>query len=211
VISMPKTPEEEVVDRLLLLYLINKAHAIRSLWGRTKLEKLVYCSQYGMMKSGIKGFNYHFYKWKFGPFSDEIYEDIDQLSKGKLIVKGVEDFQVAPLGLKILEDCKELLDKNRGITKYIDEVVSDFKDYDADRIMNAIYETTVFEEKKRKVKDVPPKGELLSKLPIGKATKAFQIDSSWLETLEILLTPGFYDLILKARADTRTMPFTPLA
>jgi uncharacterized phage-associated protein len=208
---MLRTPEEEAVDRLLLLYLIDYAHKMRSLWGKTKLEKLVYCAQYSMSTEKTKGFNYFFYKWKFGPFSKEIYEDLEQMKENRLILtKEFQDLQPTPIGTKVIDDCKEIFKQNHDIINHIDCIVKEFKNYTADAIKDEIYGMVILGQKQKRVGDADLEEPLLQKLPLQEAKRVFQIDRSWLETLEIMFSGEFYESIIKARSDPRTVPYEPL-
>jgi len=202
---------EATIDRLLLLFLIANANRVRALWGKTKLEKLAYCSQYAMMKGSVKGFNYYFYRWHHGPFSDQIYDDLDRLSKCGFVKQREEgEIVVTPPGQEVLTLNSDILNRNQEICDAIGEVVSDYKTYTADQIKDAIYGTLVYGSRKRYVRDTKLREPLLYKLPKDEAKVTLRIDGSKLETLLILFTPKFYDQIMKARADKVILPYEPL-
>jgi len=207
-----RTAEEVTVDRFLLMFLISTANKIRSLWGKTKLEKLVYCSQYGMMKTRIKGFNYYFYRWHFGPYSEQVYEDLAAFSECGFVAHKVESGEIAvtPKGLRILHQFDDVINDNAAICAIIRETAEDYKEYSADKIKEAIYETLVFGSKKTYVRDVDMGDPLLHKLPKEEAKTVFKIESGKVETLWILFAPKFYEQILRARADRVVLPYTPL-
>ncbi|MCJ7609716.1 Panacea domain-containing protein [Candidatus Bathyarchaeota archaeon] len=208
-----RTEAEATIDRFLLLSLIQEAHRTRSLWGKTKLEKLVYLSQYALEKMKTKAFNYYFYKWHYGPFSDQIYRDLDGLTQCGVIrlrSRNNDEMVSTTSGIQLLETYSDILKKNRDIYEPIEEIVLDHKDYTADEIKEEIYNTVVFYDRRKYVRDARLGEPLLFKLPEHETRITFRIGKKELESLFITLAPGFSDQISRARANKVLVEYRPL-
>jgi uncharacterized protein YwgA len=207
-----RNDREVTIDRLLLMLLISCANKARSLWGKTKLEKLIYFSQYSMMKTGNKSLNYYFYRWYYGPYSEQVYGDLDVLSKCNLVIQRDDSREIitTPKGQEILERFKSVFNENSDTYDTIKEITSEYRTCDADQIRDAIYNTIVFGTKNLYVRDVGLGDPLLYKLPEEKAKNIFKISSGKLETLSILFMPNFYEQIIRARAEKVILPYKPL-
>lgn len=207
-----RNSKEATIDRFLLMLLISYANRNKSLWGKTKLEKLLYCSQYSMMKTKIKGLNYYFYRWHYGPYSKQVYEDLAILSKCGLVTQRVDlgEMITTPQGLKILELFNDVINDNSDVRDILKETTYEYREYDADKIRDAVYNTIVYGTKNLYVRDVKLGDPLLYKLPENKAKNIFRINSGKLETLSILFMPEFCEQIIKARVDKVILPYKPL-
>jgi len=70
---------------LLLLSALSGPDAKRKITGITRLEKMMFLLQRETGFSGRLRQEFHFEPWKFGPFSKEIYEDLDLLASLGLV------------------------------------------------------------------------------------------------------------------------------
>ena len=79
----------------VLLYLIRRYYSqYKKLYGRKKIQKLLFLIEHLDLKrnaivssTGLTG--YRFKIWLYGPFSEEIYQDLEKLVEKKLIVEEV--------------------------------------------------------------------------------------------------------------------------
>jgi uncharacterized phage-associated protein len=201
-----RNPEEAIVDKVLLLYLIKKAEEKGRIWGITKLMKLVFFAERKMVKYNVKGFNYNFYRWHLGPFTPEVYEDLEYLIETDLVAER-EGIEVTNHGVEILKAVEQLLKENENVLEYIEELVGKYASERTSELMKLAYETEVeimpFKIK-AKVRDVPVGYNLVTKLGESEARDAFEIDDAWLETLDILLDTQAYESLKDAMASART-------
>lgn len=178
---------EAILNRFLTLFLIREVY--RSGWpitGKVKLLKLIYLSEQKMLKDGIKGFSYNFYRWDYGPMCVEALKDYEYLLSNELVKESEYRIQLTEKGMEILEYAKELLNQNDDILNYIRKVVREFGSYSGRRIKKAIYDIPKMVEKKL-ISETKHGEELLRKIEASEAKKIFLIDDEWLETLSILM------------------------
>jgi len=209
---------EAIADRLLLLYLLFRTRCKGfSISGtaferQLKLQKLLYWVEYEMVSTGYKGLNYHFFKWTYGPFAQEIYVDCGHLLINDLITEERRELGVTGKGYEFLENCDEVFEDNPGISAFFDRIIDRFGGYDAEDIKNATYDFPIF-GKKTPIGRVR-KGELiLSKLKYGEAEQVFFIDEKWMPTFQIMFDPVFYSAIktsLSQMRRERGRPFKPV-
>jgi hypothetical protein len=201
-----RNPEEAIVDKVLLLYLIKKAEEKGRIWGITKLMKLAFFAEREMVKDRVKGFNYNFYRWHLGPFTPEVYEDLEYLIENELVAEQ-EGIGVTNQGAEILMDVEGLLKENKGVLEYIDELMGKYAGEGSGALMKSAYESEVeimpFKIK-AKVRDVPIGYDLVTKLNETEAGDVFEINDAWLETLDILLDKRAYESLKEAMESART-------
>lgn len=176
--NLPKrTPKEQVVDKLLVLYILNNHEIVDD----TKAQKTIFFAENTMDSKGIKGFSYNFFRWHFGEFSRELESDLKELKRDGLITNNLE---VTSKGKEILDKTKGLLETNSEITKRIDMFGAYTKNKSLTEVKNLAY-TRIFRNGIA-VKDMPLGKIILIKLDESKAKIDFQIDEGWIGTLEIL-------------------------
>ena len=195
---LDRSYEEVIVDNLLLLYLISKSGRL----GRTKLQKLVYLVECKLGKKGLKTFNYNFYRWNIGPFTQQIFQDGEALVDNNII----SDVSTKPTerGIDILKQCDKIFENNKQILKEIDKIIYKYDKLPLEKIKDAVYESKVnINGKLLKVKDVPMGEDLKVKISEDKAVNEFRIAKEWLETLDILLDEEFSNSIHEAMGDAK--------
>jgi len=203
-----RNPEEAIVDRVLLLYLIKKAEEKGRIWGITKLMKLAFFAEREMVKNKVKGFNYNFYRWHLGPFTPEIYEDLEYLIENELVTEQ-DGIETTNQGEEILRELEDLLKENKDVLEYIEKLMGKYASKGTGELMKSAYETEVEIKPfkiKAKVRDVPIGYDLVTKLGETEAREAFEINDAWLETLDILLDKRAYESLKEAMESARTRP-----
>jgi uncharacterized phage-associated protein len=207
---MMRRSEEIIVDNLLLLYLIKRANEKGELYGITKLMKLVFLSELKMVREKIKGFNYSFYRWHLGAFTPEIYEDLDYLIENGFVTER-QRIELTDEGSILLDEVKELLEKNRNVLRCVDEVVDEFAKNDVYKVMDSVYNIKIEEPflgVKRKVRDIPEGYYLICRLDESDADEMFSIDEEWIETLDIRLSREAHISLVEAMESARRKRFT---
>jgi len=194
---------ETLVDRLLMLFLILESQ--RQGWritGKVKLLKLLYLSESRMVKDELKGFNYSFYRWDFGPMSNEALQDLDWLSANNLLKQTRYAIAITSRGRDLVKSSSPLLEHNEGFLEYVRRVIREFGPYTGKRIKTVVYDTPMMGEKKliRKTKHGE---ELLRKMPTKQAKKRFLVDEEWIETLSILMDKEAQGSLKRGMADAK--------
>jgi len=197
---------EEIIDKVLLLYLINKVNERGELRGITKLMKLIFFAEKEMVEDKVKGFNYSFFKWHLGPFTPEVYWDLDYLMENELATEH-EFIELTDHGKGLLKGIKPFLEENCDIMRYIEKVAETYSNVWVSELMDLAYETKVEiipSKTKAKIKDVPKGNYLLTKLSEIEANRVFEIDEEWLETFDTLLDREEYNSLMEAMESART-------
>jgi len=177
-----------------------------------KLQKLLHEAEKRMMAAGLRAFSYVFYRWKHGAYSPEADWGLEWLEKGGLVKVTDREIATTAEGRKLLEDVKQLLDRNKKTLEIIDKV-AEVHALDTGKTMKAIAYGTPVPELAKRIEDVE-KGEVVLR-PVDKsrASSLFLIDDREIETLEILLDKESRESLQEAMDDARhgrVTPFQPV-
>jgi len=205
--------KDVLVNRLLLLYLINGAGQYKYV-GITKAHKLTFLAQKEMNKKSEKGFSYFFKKLPLGPFSDNIGRDVDWLEESQLLGTNLhsdnEFFCTTPHGLTVLADFKEMFERNKIFTSVIDAVNRKYAHYSSQELVDVVH------RQKNPVQPQITIDETLHNKPVlfylrDEAVKSkFDITVEEEETLDIYLDPESYMSAIRAVKSAQTKPFLRL-
>lgn len=200
--------DEEIIDKVLLLHLIHEVNKRGELRGITKLMKLVFFTESEMKEDKVKGFNYSFYKWNLGPFTPEIYKDLEYLMENELVTEQ-ESIELTDHGKEFLNGIRHLLEENQDVLRYMERIAEKYANEWASTLMSLAYETEVeiipFKTK-AKIKDIPIGYYLVTKLNEIEANKVFEIDEEWLETFDTLLDREEHISLMEGMESARTKP-----
>lgn len=203
-----RTLEEVISDRLLLLFLINdlrsKGMPIRgTAWqNQLKIIKLSYFSEARMYENKYKALNYNFFKWKDGPFAQELLKDIEHLSNSNLL-RFQHMVNVTDETRNLVSNIDDLLFNASEALDIISRINNEHGPLKWDQIQHMVYSTRtpIDKEPMEQVKN----GTLI--LPVleeQEAEEILQINPEWLDTLEILFDPHMYNSLKKSIALLRS-------
>jgi uncharacterized protein YwgA len=194
---------EALTDRLLMLFLISECQRIGCrITGKVKLTKLLYLAENKMIKNQIKGLNYDFFKWDYGPMSTGLLKDLDCLSENGLLEKSENFIGITNRGLSALKSSTALLDRNKELLEYIRKIVREFGPYKGKSLKEIVYGSPKISEKKQ-IARTEHGEKLLNALPLEQAKQLFWIDDEWTETLAILLDKGMCESLEKGIQDAK--------
>jgi uncharacterized protein YwgA len=128
-------------DLLLLLLLAMSEKSKQRVAGITRIEKLMFLLQKETVFSGKVHEKFDFKPWKFGPFSKEIYEDLDLLVSAELVE--VEERELANYveyteqdeliesepGEPVVEKVFSLTDRGKNVAQKLRSLISE-KDWE---------------------------------------------------------------------------------
>jgi uncharacterized protein YwgA len=194
---------EALTDRLLMLFLISECQKIGCrITGKVKLTKLLYLAENKMIKNQIKGLNYDFFRWDYGPMSAVLLQDLDCLSENGLLEKSENFIGITNRGLSVLKSSTALLDRNKELLEYIRKIVREFGPYKGKSLKEIVYGSPKINEKKQ-IARTEHGEELLNALPLEQAKQRFWIDDEWTETLVILLDKGMCESLERGIQDAK--------
>ena len=202
--------EKSIFNRIkniiLLLYAIQKTNEKSALEDNLKVQKLVFLSQKKYISKKMDGFAYLFLRWHKGPFSKDLANDLVLLKQMKFLRWGNDKIELTKDGKKLLENCNEIIEKNKDFLKVIDEIIEEYGHLNPDALKEKVYQMNIFIPKDRKVmkiEQIPPKKLILYPLPQKRTKIEFGINEEWIDTLEVLLDEEAIDLLVQAQRDAK--------
>lgn len=182
---------------LLCLYeLVQDARRTRAIGGRLKAMKLAYLAERELRRRSLHGFDFVFYRWTYGPISNEVYRTWSSLCRAGLM--GEEELLfLTSRGSKLAKAfCDEVLkaEPNIGFFQALKAVAEEYGRMTTEQILGKVYEL-------REVKQAH-KGGLVLGPPLAeeKISELF-VDEGWLETMAVMLDINGYTRIRQAELD----------
>lgn len=210
----PELPDR-LTNRLFALYVIEKASRRGTLTGKVKLMKLLYEAQEEMGKAGIRGFAYQFYRWDYGPLSNDALSDLEWLVGNELAYYREDPWEVGftARGEQVLKECHTLLEQNQPILALVDKVVERHLLETGRTLREEVYDRYIPGESRR-VRQAEMGELLLEPVPREKANQVIKMDEEWEETLALLLSKKSMEALKKSQEDVRqgrTARYVPLS
>lgn len=184
-----RNEKEEIIDMLLLLYLIREANKYAHI-GKVLLQKLVFLAEKAMVNNDIKGFNFRFFRYDLGPFTEEIYRDSEKLYNAGLLRETEWPFRLTECGNALLENIYSSIvrrSNNREVLNIIEKIVRKYAKYDVEKIKQFVYAIKIQplgESKTLPIKDIRSGYWLIKKIDEKKAKKSFTLDEELIEDLD---------------------------
>jgi len=180
-----RSEKDALIDRLLLLYAVERGNNFGQMDGPFKLMKIPLMAELDAAEDGVGSFSYTFYRYQHGPITTEIYEDADILRKlGFLDLpsKGKGPITITEKGTRLLKTIESLYLENENVCKYIAESAKTYAPMSFGKLKGIVYNRTVDAcGTKMKIADVPFFCDVVSKVE-GNGLR-FQLDDDWLDTL----------------------------
>ena len=196
---------ESISNILLLLYTIHKTNEQQEMDDDRKLQKMVFLAEKNLVRSKLKALDYQFHKWQMGPYSANVSRDLDVL-KGLGLVRPGWPIGLTSEGVNLLDSCSELLMQNKRFIGFVDRIVNKYAHLDSKSIMDVVYDMVIVVPRtleRMRIDDVPMGTPILFKTSSKRAKAIFEIDESWLATLEIAFNQEIIDSIAEAYDDAR--------
>ncbi|MFH1957534.1 MAG: hypothetical protein ABIJ15_03570 [bacterium] len=155
-----KSLSAQIIDRYLLLYLIDKTNKSEEITGKVKLQKLTFLCEWELNKEEYKGFNFMFFRHYNGPFSKELACDYDFLAENNFVNKN--KYTLTERGKKLLNSFFSDIvkrDYNKLIIKGMDRTILKWARYTGEQLMDIVYKfkvkTYVNPDRELMIKDIP--------------------------------------------------------
>jgi hypothetical protein len=181
-----RTKVEALIDRILLLYAVDRGNAYGCMDGPFKLMKIPFMAELESVQHGINTFNYTFYRYDHGPMTTEIYEDIEQLKMAGLLEVPDDkcaEIKLTAAGKKLFDTINGLIQANAEVCAFIDESAKKYAPMSFKQLKDTVYEQRVrIGGKVVRIGDVPHFCDVIGKLQ-DDDVKRFQIDDDWIDTL----------------------------
>lgn len=193
-----------IANNLLMMYLLGKADELGTMQDNVKLQKSVFLSQKKFIDNGMKGFSYNFFRWKQGPFSKDVNIDLSSLKHNKLVDWSDEKISLTHDGEELLNQCDDLLKENQSFCQIIDLIIQENINLTPEGIKEKVYNMKVIVPQIRKlmsIRDIPFGRLILFKQSRRRIKSEFEIDESWLATLELIFDEETLKILGKAYGD----------
>ncbi len=210
--SAVRTLEERCVDATLLLALWARCAQDPSQDAGDKLRqmKLAFLAAFRLQEERVRALTLSFYRWRWGPLSNDVYETWGMLEAAGL-VNQEEHFVFTRAGERLARAFyDEVLrdEPNALVRAVIDGVAAEWQpDPSTGALLRSVYAMRVRplgSEQELPIEAIVEGTELLAPMPLGEARAALQIDSGWLETLALTLSPGADVPLRRAVEDFRS-------
>lgn len=212
-----RNADERRTDAALLLALWSNAvespldDAGDKLWQM----KLAFLASLNMAEARLRALHLSFYRWTWGPLSNEVYEAWDDLTECELMEPD-EHFVLTRRGLGLAEAFyKDVVcdERNVRVRELFDEVATRWHGPPrTGKLLNHVYDLAVVPSGGEEPQPVPiraiEKGtDLLDPIPASEATGGLTVEPAWLETLALTLRTGARASLEAAAADFRSGRF----
>ena len=211
---MVRTLPEKLSDQFLLLYLINDVSERTPFVHQTKIQKLVFISEREMLANDEKGFNYYFIKLLYGPFSQELDNDLNDLVQTKIVRaeptgRGAKIIPAQRCS-DILKDFNDLIERNQAFVQRIREVNRRYGILGFKRLLKAVHhmQSPLHKYRKRRrpptIASFPLRTPLIRPISEELARKTFSITPEEAEDLLMNLDPKTVEKLSQAMKEMRS-------
>lgn len=206
------TKNDKFIDLLLTLEAIQIASKFTKNITILMVQKILFLAADFYRENKLRVLSQSFYRWDYGPMSDEVYADFDLLSDQGFIQGDVtKDVHITNNGLKLLNASSELLEKEKRFIEPLKKVAKNVKRLD--ELLRKVYSKEVYVEEMDKtlpIEKVPEGMHILTPAWRDEAKETMALDKSWIETLELMLVPEVDTAIRKSIEDAKKGRVHPL-
>ncbi|MDH5482632.1 MAG: DUF4065 domain-containing protein [Candidatus Bathyarchaeota archaeon] len=198
-----RTDREILTNRLLMLFLIDQTQRKGyRITGKVKLMKMIFQAQTKMVKDRVKAFDYLFYRWDFGPMSNEVLKDLECMLNNDLLEKQGTYIFISNKGRELLKQFSGLLETNREILGYMNRTVNEFASYSGKAIKEVTYDIPLLFGEKL-IRHTKPSDQILGRIERDDARSWFLLDDDSEETLSLLMDKKACEALERGIADAR--------
>lgn len=207
-----RTKNDKFIDMLLTLEAIKIASKFTKNITILMIQKIIFLSADFYRENKLRVLSQSFYRWDYGPMSEEVYADFNSLSDQGFIQGDVtKDVHITNNGLKLLDASSELLEKEKRFIEPLEEVAKNVTRLD--ELLKKVYAKKVYIEEMDKtlpIDKVPEGMHILTPMWRDEANESLILDKAWIETLELMLVPEVDAAIRKSIEDARKGRIHPL-
>lgn len=131
------------IHPMLLLYVNNRSEII----GRTRLEKLIFLIQKELIEKErlqISEDTYEFRPYRFGPFSEDVLDDVELLIGMNIIKRvnkeGTDVFKITEHGTRVIERLLSEEKVPRFLLDKIGRIKKRYNDYPLNKLIKEVYQ-----------------------------------------------------------------------
>jgi uncharacterized protein YwgA len=188
-----RTTDEVFADELVTLLLLHEGEqaGVRPI-DRLRLQKLCFLLEHGWFTERRKGLNYRFFRYRYGPFTPELYQtEVDLAVAGLIEDRGSWTFALTDDGRRFAEALREELKQepdNHSFLADLERVARDDGALDTSKLLEKVYAMETVPLGWREawpLRDIPIGLDLTRPLELEEATAALTIPEGWRGTLAL--------------------------
>lgn len=194
-----RTDYERLTDDALLLCLWDRAQQVsgqEAVGDKLKAMKLAFLAAYPMFRDRLKGLNLGFYRYKWGPYTEQIDDNLADLKTGGLLGED-ELYFVTDRGHSFVDEfTRDVLglEENRPILSALEQAAESAGALSTDRILDLVYDMRCYTiespARKQQVRAVEWYRRFTRILDDDEADAALYVPPGWEMTLELTLDPA---------------------
>ena len=183
-----KTREEALKDKALVLALLARVHNANGgeIGDRLKIQKLCFLLTYELFGRRIKALNYTFFTYRWGPFTNDLYEAEADFEQAGLLYRHDARYRLTESGLALgnsIYGAISNLATNAEICEVIEKVVENFSRWSSEELVKYAHGMSVFPLGWRQpeiLDDLPLHLDLTRVLDDEEATAILDLEPGWL-------------------------------
>jgi len=137
-----RSQEEILTDRVLSLFLLSSA-GCDGLYSNIKFQKLVFLSEWNLIKKDIKAFHFKFFRYRLGPFSKELLLDQQELTEKGYITGGLALKEKAVDLLEYVVAATKDIRTNQEVYNTIEATCTEYGKKTALSLMDLVYKMKI--------------------------------------------------------------------
>ncbi len=200
--------DRRLIDAALLLVLWRCASTDETAAGsRLRLMKLAFLASRRFAEESIHALNVRFYRWRYGPMSNDVYEIWERLQRAGLMEE--EEVWSLTMSGELLAQgfYDEVLGEegNAPVKAVLDEVADKWRSaWSAQPLINHIYDLPLsIDGSGPAIRDMPEGSDFDVPLTASEASVSLEVSYSWVETLALSLNPEAMMMLNAAVEDFR--------
>jgi len=206
-----RTKHQRIIDLIFSIRAIYNASLKTRFTGVLMLQKIIFLCANKYRHNKYRVLNQSFYRWDYGPMSEEVYSDFGTLTELGLIEGDEEDTRLTEKGVALYKSIEEIFLEESDVVSVLDEVVDDVKNLNS--LMKDVYSLDVYVEELDEIipMDAVEEGmHILTPLWEDEAIEIYKLKNEWIETLELMLDPVANIEIRKSIEDLKNGRIQPL-
>jgi hypothetical protein len=209
--------DERLTDWALLLALWHDSaqRPLEDAGDKLRQMKLAFLVAHPLFEQKVKGLNCSFYRWTWGPMSNQVYDAWNALSAAGLM-ESEEHFVISRRGADLAQafTAEVLKDEaNTPVREVLTAVSETWKPKQSTRaILTHVYSMQVtpldaLSPKATLVRDLPEGRQITRIVDEDEAASSLIVPNAWLETLAMLFSPSAISSLQTAEDDFREKRF----
>jgi len=194
-----KSNFELAIDNLLLLRLLDILEPIDDI-DMLKLEKLVFLVEKDQQSHREKGFNFLFYRWVAGPYSNDLYDLVDTFVEDGVLTR--QPLRLTVKGHELLRGYQQHIKKTDPIVKHMSNILETYSHYSPTALRDLVYGMDIVptgEQTPINIRNARSRKRFLMKIPNEKCESRLPMTDIEAATFLVESNPNLMASLHKAR------------